>query len=269
MIKFFRHIRQRLVRENRFSKYLLYAIGEIILVVIGILIALQINNWNENRKLKKSEIKLLENFKTSIEADTARVNYHINDFEGRNDYINILLRHIKADLPYHDSLSIYFMNSTAIWVPRLDQEVFATLTSTDLNIISDAAVKKEITSYYSFAKRQFDVFINRYALIIEDASKHIFPTRFNALWNNSYRDPDSALNGGRLMIPNDYEALKKDQEYLYFLRSQKNQLYWYVRSPLKEAKRRAEKLLTSLNEELSILQKNNSNKSDDPVLSKK
>ena len=47
MIKFFRKIRQRLLTENKFSKYLLYAIGEIILVVIGILIALQINNANE------------------------------------------------------------------------------------------------------------------------------------------------------------------------------------------------------------------------------
>jgi len=50
MIKFFRKIRQRLLTENKFSKYLLYAIGEIVLVVVGILIALQINNWNEARK---------------------------------------------------------------------------------------------------------------------------------------------------------------------------------------------------------------------------
>lgn len=55
MIKFFRKIRQRLLTENKYSKYLLYAIGEIVLVVIGILIALSINNWNENRK---TEIKI-------------------------------------------------------------------------------------------------------------------------------------------------------------------------------------------------------------------
>jgi len=48
MIKFFRHIRQKLVKENKFSKYALYAIGEIILVVVGILIALSINNTNED-----------------------------------------------------------------------------------------------------------------------------------------------------------------------------------------------------------------------------
>jgi hypothetical protein len=50
MIKFFRKIRQKMLAENKFSKYLIYAIGEIVLVVIGILIALAINNWNENRK---------------------------------------------------------------------------------------------------------------------------------------------------------------------------------------------------------------------------
>lgn len=53
MIKFFRKIRHKLLSENKFSKYLLYAIGEIILVVIGILIALQINNWNEANKLQE------------------------------------------------------------------------------------------------------------------------------------------------------------------------------------------------------------------------
>jgi hypothetical protein len=56
-MKFFRKIRQRLLTENKFSKYLIYAIGEIVLVVIGILIALSINNWNQGRIDKKSESK--------------------------------------------------------------------------------------------------------------------------------------------------------------------------------------------------------------------
>ncbi|MEM1259804.1 MAG: DUF6090 family protein [Bacteroidota bacterium] len=70
MIKFHRHIRQKLLEENRFSKYLFYAMGEIILVVIGILIALQINNWNDGRrgqKLKKSYGKsLINELKTDL-----------------------------------------------------------------------------------------------------------------------------------------------------------------------------------------------------------
>ena len=59
MIKFFRKIRQQLVSQNRVSKYLLYAVGEIVLVVIGILIALQVNNWNVKRVNCKIETQLL------------------------------------------------------------------------------------------------------------------------------------------------------------------------------------------------------------------
>jgi len=66
MIKFFRKIRQRLLTENKFSKYLLYAIGEIVLVVIGILIALQINNWNAEKKIEKEEIGILSNLLESL-----------------------------------------------------------------------------------------------------------------------------------------------------------------------------------------------------------
>lgn len=63
MIKFFRNIRRNLINKGKTSKYLKYAIGEIILVVIGILIALQINNWNENRKSEVQEKKLLLNLR--------------------------------------------------------------------------------------------------------------------------------------------------------------------------------------------------------------
>lgn len=62
MMKLFRNIRQKLLAENKASKYLLYAIGEIILVVIGILIALQINNWNESNKTKAKEKNYLKSF---------------------------------------------------------------------------------------------------------------------------------------------------------------------------------------------------------------
>ena len=66
MIKLFRKIRQNLIMENKTSKYFKYAIGEIVLVVIGILIALQINNWNENRKLQQREVQILNEIKSDL-----------------------------------------------------------------------------------------------------------------------------------------------------------------------------------------------------------
>ncbi len=69
MIKLFRNIRQNLLNEGKTTKYLKYAIGEIILVVIGILIALSINNWNEDRKSRKQEVKYLNNLRADIELE--------------------------------------------------------------------------------------------------------------------------------------------------------------------------------------------------------
>ena len=72
MLKFFKRIRQQLLSENKFSKYLMYAIGEIVLVVIGILIALQVNNANESRKsnleLDKINQNLLQEFESNQKA---------------------------------------------------------------------------------------------------------------------------------------------------------------------------------------------------------
>ena len=73
MIKFFRHIRQRMIKENRVSKYLLYAIGEIVLVVIGILIALQINNWNEERALQGKVDSIYSIVKDDLRSDIERI----------------------------------------------------------------------------------------------------------------------------------------------------------------------------------------------------
>jgi len=66
MIKLFRKVRQKMLIENKFSKYLLYATGEIVLVVIGILIALSINNWNEAGKERRKEINYLNNLKIDL-----------------------------------------------------------------------------------------------------------------------------------------------------------------------------------------------------------
>jgi len=78
MIKLFRHIRQNLIMENKTGKYLKYAIGEIVLVVIGILIALQINNWNEIRKQRQIELKYFYNLKNDLKADDELLNAMID-----------------------------------------------------------------------------------------------------------------------------------------------------------------------------------------------
>jgi len=85
MIKFFRKIRQKLLSENKFSKYLIYAIGEIVLVMVGILLALQVNNWNEGKKDKAEAIKILEKLQAEFETNKteldASIHYHQQQHE--------------------------------------------------------------------------------------------------------------------------------------------------------------------------------------------
>lgn len=85
MIKFFRQIRQNLLMENKTGKYFKYAIGEITLVVIGILIALQVNNWKENQKEIKQQNLILSNLNLELNNNLENLNTAI---ELSESYIN-------------------------------------------------------------------------------------------------------------------------------------------------------------------------------------
>ncbi|MDX5585155.1 MAG: DUF6090 family protein [Aureibaculum sp.] len=85
MIKFFRKTRFDLMEQNKTGKYFKYAIGEILLVVIGILIALSINNWNENQQHKKAESQYYQNIKRQITEDKQEI---IGNINYNNDYLS-------------------------------------------------------------------------------------------------------------------------------------------------------------------------------------
>ena len=77
MIKFFRNIRHQLINQGKTSNYLKYAIGEIVLVVVGILIALSINNWNQDRQDNISELNFYLNFKEQLTEDMYEIKGNI------------------------------------------------------------------------------------------------------------------------------------------------------------------------------------------------
>ncbi len=81
MLKFFRKIRQKLLSESKFSKYLIYAVGEIVLVVIGILIALQINNWNNEVEKRNEEKQIIQNLHVEFTKNREVLNIYIAHHE--------------------------------------------------------------------------------------------------------------------------------------------------------------------------------------------
>ena len=96
MIKFFRKIRQKLLSENKFRKYLTYAIGEIVLVVIGILIALQINNWNENRKIKQSGKEYLKEIYKDLKIEISNIDEILNSLSTQYEGTEYVLKVIES-----------------------------------------------------------------------------------------------------------------------------------------------------------------------------
>jgi len=78
MIKFFRKIRHKFLSEGKTGTYFKYAIGEIVLVVIGILIALQINNWNENRKIEQSGKEYIKEIYKDLKIEISNIDEILN-----------------------------------------------------------------------------------------------------------------------------------------------------------------------------------------------
>lgn len=150
MLKFFRQLRQELIAKNRFSKYLLYATGEILLVMIGILLALQVNNWNESRKNRKVEKEMLINIKEALETDIkTTINQNIMGLEGRAMVTRALINTAFKELPYPDSLQqhfvrlSYYREFTPIITP------YKILESKGLDIIRKEELKKAIVDLYN------------------------------------------------------------------------------------------------------------------------
>ena len=123
MIKFFRHIRHSLIKQNKMGKYFKYAIGEIILVVIGILIALQINNWNESRKINQEEKQTISILKLEFEKNLKDLESNIETIEAIKNACDELLKytgpkHETGTLKDTDSL-ISMTVRMSIWDPSL------------------------------------------------------------------------------------------------------------------------------------------------------
>ena len=172
MIKLLRKFRYGLLIKNKFSKYFIYAIGEIILLVIGILIALQINNYNERRKDRIKEQTVLKNLKEDFLANQQIIDrtlavhqYHFNE-------LLLYLNHLGPNAPALTDSIYNFDVSDYGTLNLVDGTLQAVLNSELLGIIQNELLKKKLSTYpSSFA----------YYKEFEDVNKDIVINKHRAL----------------------------------------------------------------------------------------
>ena len=226
MIKFFRKIRQKLISKNKINKYLIYASGEILLVVIGILIALQINNWNEQKKNLKTEITYLKNLKTELTNSLIELKGdYANNMKFLKSTLNIL-KYLDTKPQLVDSMCNDFYNSVSFNYFYPNKSTYESLKTGELKIIRSDSLRYLITNVYESAfQRVLEKTRTR-----RNASRVLYPyyqkhfrtkSRLDsydtAEFLNSIISDDPKLGVTSQIInygiPNDYHHLLNDPEY--------------------------------------------------------
>lgn len=216
MIKFFRKIRQNMIKENKVSKYLLYAIGEIALVVIGILIALSINNKNEERKVKQFEYGILQDIETSMEGNFSQLDMCLSANKKAILSADLILKHLEENLPYNDSLDFHFSRALEWCSPVFNNAGYESLKMYGTNLITNDTIRKNLSIYdagwmETLAKRQEEYFFNTASPILTELFEKV------------------AMR--TQMKPFDYEQLRNSNKYISILKTSKEnreeQNRWY------------------------------------------
>ncbi len=230
MLRFFRTLRQRLLTENRFSKYLLYAFGEIVLVMIGILLALQVNTWNENRKDQKEARRLMADLQDEVAlALEYRENYikqneHVATLMG--SVLNKLFSEAPEDLTEEECTSI-LTSHTIRWAPYNPSTLEELVSTGKISIIPDLSLRKALLDFRNLTGSNRE-WLNK---VIFEANVLVdnYPTLIIRNWNAERQRSDLDCR---------VEAMRENKFFLAQLQSNKGR--WG--SPLQAAKKELEVL---------------------------
>lgn len=197
MIKFFRKIRQQLLTDNKFSKYLLYAVGEIVLVVIGILIALNINNWNEHTKTLGLEQVFLVDLKEDLNRNKELLKEDIHENTVSISSMELLLKNLKNKNMYHDSLKVHFHKARLFPDPDLSHSSYEALKNKGFDLIQSKKLRKKIVDLFELSFGTMIGTLNR----IEDSIRPPFQEHHN----NNFETEELGY-----LSPNNYKLLQSD-----------------------------------------------------------
>lgn len=215
MINFFRKIRQKMLAENKFSKYLLYAIGEIVLVVIGILIALQVNNINEQRKVNDFEVKILKEIRSNLQTDLTEIREDLDFMVDVNKACLDIKNYLLTLNEQTDSLS--YSASILRVTPHFSpiNSGYDLLKSRDVGIIKNDSLRNTISFHYDMLYPYYKTYEEErsrfHALHSEPILLEYFSMNFDNNQNLNY-------HGFYFEISNeDYQKLKNDSKFFKLL----------------------------------------------------
>ncbi|PKP26480.1 MAG: hypothetical protein CVU03_02780 [Bacteroidetes bacterium HGW-Bacteroidetes-2] len=198
--------------ENKTGKYLKYAIGEIVLVVIGILLALQINNWNENRKMHLQEIKLLSDLQLELKKTLDEIKEGMELIKVTIEDINRIEYYIKNGLPYSTELDSSFGRIPHNYAGFFNSAAYNSLKTMGIGIIQNEKLRMEIINMYdvkflSIPDYTIDENLIRSSVVFPYYAKHVMYSE-----NSTYTAK-----------PNNFNDLKNNPEFLNILRLIKRQ----------------------------------------------
>ena len=199
-----RRLRQRLLELGQTQRYLSYAVGEIVLVVIGILIALQINNWNEARKDRNTESVLISEIIQEREFNiTAFTTSHLRNQDCARS-CDLVENILKNQIAWNDSFAIHFRSALNISPPNLSSSAYQSLRDFGIGKLSSSQVQQNVIKLYD----QYESTLNRMTRIVNIELKPATSTYIMKHFSSS------RMPKGRIMIfPNSYDDLIKDVEY--------------------------------------------------------
>ncbi|MFC3879766.1 DUF6090 family protein [Algoriphagus namhaensis] len=148
MISFFRKIRQKLLDQNQVTRYLIYALGEILLVVIGILIALQVNNWNETQKNKATEQKLLGELRDDLSATLEDLKTDIVIASDHLTLVDSIYSSLYlAEEPAADvTIDFWFLYKRGSLFAKISS--YESIKNAGIDLIRDDALRIQVTNFY-------------------------------------------------------------------------------------------------------------------------
>jgi hypothetical protein len=212
MINFFRKIRKKLADDNKPFKYMRYAIGEIVLVVIGILIALSINNWNEGRKARKSENQILISLAEDFNSNLKSLENSLENISALIETYSLVLEYAgQIDNGLTKSMEEDIISTGFIKTRIIDGALTSVLGSTQLELIANDSLKKLLTAYPSHMKdfKEQESDLIEYVLDTQRPILRSYLTLSDFLLNEP-RFNEFKKN----VVKSDYEGLLKNQEYL-------------------------------------------------------